>query len=101
MTTVNSYDKNQEVRLQGSFKILGTLTDPTAVTLKVRDPQGNITVWTYPMAPNPETITKDSTGVYFRDIILYSDGDWYYRWEGVGVCDAAAEKRMVVTRTKF
>ena len=58
----------------------GTATDPTAVTLEVKDPSGTTTTYTYSLAE----ITKVSTGVYSKAISLTASGWWYYEWQGTG-----------------
>jgi hypothetical protein len=65
----------------------GTLTDPTTVVLKVRDPAGVTTTYTYPAAP----IVKDAAGSYHADYVPAVAGTYVWRWEGVGVAHAAAE----------
>ena len=58
----------------------GTATDPTAVTLQVKDGAGTTTLYTYSLAE----ITKVSTGVYSKALSLTSSGWWYYEWQGTG-----------------
>lgn len=74
------------------FSVAGVLTDPTTVTLKVRDPAGTETTYTLAGA----TVTKASTGVYYRDVALSVAGRWVFRWLGTGTVPAAVESALDV-----
>jgi hypothetical protein len=87
-------DVGDNVRLTNTFLLGDTATDPTTVTLDVTDPLGTKTTYTY-----AASITKDSTGVYHKDVPATSVGEWQYRWVGVGVVDAVAQSRFAVRRT--
>ena len=72
----NTYVQGAIVRLTGKFRDEdGVLADPAIVTLKVENPQGNEATYT--------DAVKESTGIYYRDVIVATDGSWHYRWEGV------------------
>ena len=58
--------------LTNTFAVSGVATDPTTVTLAITDPTGTTTTYTYAAAE----ITKDSTGVYHKDITCSSAGVW-------------------------
>ncbi len=88
----NQYQRNQTVRITGTFTVSGTATDPTTVTLKVKDPAGTVSTYTYAEAQ----ITKDGTGNYHKDVALTLEGYYYYRWEGTGAVAAADEDYLVV-----
>lgn len=77
------------VRITNTFSVAGTPTDPTTVTLVVTDPSGNTEgTYTYGGA----TITKSSTGVYYKDLTVDEVGTWLYRWTGTGtVADVAVD----------
>ena len=59
--------------------------DPTTITFKYADPDGNTTTILYPAAG----ITRDTTGVYHADVLLNQNGKWNYRWLGTGVVAVA------------
>jgi hypothetical protein len=67
-------------RLTNSFYVDDVLTDPTTISLAVTDPSGNTDTYTYAGA----TITKSSTGVYYKDVTVDEDGVWEYTWTGTG-----------------
>lgn len=64
------------------FSVDGTATDPTAVSLTVKDPDGASTTYTYA----DTEITKDGTGEYHKDISCTSttQGLWVAVWAGTG-----------------
>jgi hypothetical protein len=68
------------IRLQNTFTVSGTKTDPTTITLEVKDPSGNTDTYTYAAAQ----ITKSATGVYYKDITFDEAGWWTYEWTGTG-----------------
>ena len=94
--TVNTYDKGDGVRLQATFTVSSVNTDPTTVTLRVKDAGGTITVYVH-----PASITKLVTGIYYKDISVSNDGVWYYRFEGTGACEAAGEYSFIVRTSEF
>lgn len=69
------------IRLINNFYVGTTLTDPTTVTLVVTDPSGN-TEGTYTYAGS--TITKSSTGIYYKDLSVDEDGVWEFQWTATG-----------------
>lgn len=67
-----------------TFEVNGTATDPTTVTLVITDPAGTAATYTYALAE----ITKDSAGVYHKDVscasTLSGTLTWQYVWIGTG-----------------
>ena len=90
--SVNTYDQGDVVRLDAIFKVGTTLTDPTTVTLKVKDPAGNTTshVGVAGGLSNP------SVGLWRRDEPVTVQGEYWYRWEGTGAAQADEEGRFYV-----
>ena len=68
------------VTLTNTFKVSGTATDPTAISLVITDPAGTATTYTY--AGN--TITKSSVGVYTKSVTVSTAGRWAFKWTGTG-----------------
>lgn len=66
--------------LTNTFKVNGTPTDPTTVSLIITDPTGVETTYTHAAAQ----ITKTGVGVYTKDIACSIAGDWTYQWVGTG-----------------
>lgn len=82
------FDIGSEVRLIGTFTdIAGALADPTTVLVRIKDPDGNITV---------ENPVRQSIGVYYQDLIISLAGIWYYRFEGTGNVVAAGDSSFSV-----
>lgn len=71
----------------------GVVTDPTALTLTVKKPDGTSTVYTYTVGP---TIVRDSLGNYHANIDLDSAGWWRYSWIGTGAAAFAEGGRFRV-----
>ena len=86
------YDKGDAVRITGTFSVANAPTDPTTVTLEVKDPSGNIDTYTYALAQ----VTKFATGVYYKDITIDETGYWYYQWAVTGAVEGADEGYIVV-----
>lgn len=93
----DQYHVQQAVRIFGYFKVAGVLTDPTTIQLQTEDPSGNEDSYTFAGG----TVTKDGTGIYYRDVTLDEAGTWTYRWKGTGAVIAAWEASFDVQTTKF
>lgn len=87
----NAYWKNQVVRLSCTFAVGGAATDPTTVTLIVKDPSGTSDTYTYALSQ----VTKSGTGAYYKDVTLDEAGPWHYHWYGTGACGAADQDTMI------
>lgn len=84
----NTYDVGDLVRVTGTFTVGSVATDPTTVTLKVKDPSGNLDTYTYALSQ----VTKSSTGIYYKDLSIDEAGVWRYRFVGTGACVGEEEK---------
>ena len=80
------------IQLKNTFTVSGTKTDPTTVTLQVRDPSGNTDLYTYSLAE----ITRDSAGVFSKIITFDEAGYWTYEWAGTGACIAVEGNKILV-----
>lgn len=94
---VNTYDKGDAVRLKASFTVASVFINPTTITLRVKDSDGTISVYTY----GAGQITMLSTGTFYKDVTVSNDGIWYYRYEGTGAVTAAGEGSFEVRRSEF
>lgn len=87
------YALNALVRLSNTFRsVAGAVADPTTVSLTVTAPGGTVTTYTYAAAE----ITKDSTGVYHKDLTANETGVWLYTWAGAGAVVATDAERFIV-----
>lgn len=76
-----SFPLGHTVKITGTFKVDGVLTNPTACTITVREPDGTLTT---------PSVTSESTGV--RSAIHLTDQVGWYRWKVEGTGTAAAVK---------
>ena len=74
----------------------GVVTDPTTVTLRVKDPAGAVTVYTYALAE----ITKSTTGIYVKTLAFSTAGDWWLRWEGTGAAAGVEEQSIGIQASR-
>jgi hypothetical protein len=92
-----NYDIGDLVRLTGTFTVQDVLTDPSTITLRIKDPAGVEIEFTYAGGG----IVRDGVGVYHYDAEIDLSGFWTYRWEGGGAVVTAGEKRLYVRTTAF
>lgn len=71
------------------FKVSGTPTDPTAVTLLITDPAGVQTTYNWPGTPN--TLTRVGAGSFSQNVPCGSvvEGIWTGVWTGTGAASDA------------
>lgn len=82
------------VELSAAFtNLAGVATDPTAVTLQVKDPTGATVAGTTP--------THGATGAYTYDLAITASGVWKYRFAGTGAVVAAEEAKVFVRPSSF
>ena len=90
----NIYDVGDSIRLDALFTVTGIAIDPTIIELDVRDPSGNTLSYSYAGG----TVSRETTGKYFRDIFVGDSGQWWYRYFGTGTVITADEKYFIVDR---
>lgn len=81
------------IRLETTFLIDNTPTDPTTVVLVVNKPDGSQTTYTYTVGV---TIVRDSAGAYHADILVDQAGDWAWKWTGTGAATGVDEGSFYV-----
>lgn len=89
--------RDSAVRWRGVFTVEDVDTDPTAVSLYVKEPDGTETTYTYANA----TVSKEATGIYYKDVVLDSEGVWRARMVGTGTCRAADIENVRAVRDPF
>lgn len=92
-----TYDIGDVVRLRATFTVNATATDPTTITLKVKDPSNVTTTYTY----SGGDLTKEATGIYRYDYAITASGTFYIRWEGTGTAQTASEDSFTVRQSAF
>ena len=94
------YDIGDRPTVTGTFtSSADALTDPTTVTVRVREPDGTETLYTSPVA----SIVNSSTGVWAFTFpaALDAAGDWYVRFRSTAGLLTAGEQKLVVRPTAF
>jgi hypothetical protein len=79
----------------------GTATDPTAVTLTVKKPDGTLLAYGYTPAGADGTLTKESTGRFYFDVAIDVSGIWYWRLRGTGTVETSEEGAFFVKSSHF
>jgi len=92
--TISLYKKGQKVRCSVEFKVNAVLTDPTAVTAKVKKPGGTVTTYVY---LTDAALVRDGAGLFHLDVTTDEKGEWNFRFEGTGACTAVEEAAFNVT----
>lgn len=88
-----SYQAGTHVVLTCTFKVDDVLTDPTTVTLTVRDPEGTEAEY------GDVDLTDGGTGVRSMTIALPLPGIWWYRWNSEGAAAGLEERQIRVLET--
>lgn len=97
----NAYWPGQLVRVKTTsvFAVNGVATDPTEVTVLVKNPAGTVTTYTF----GGGTVSRAAAGDYYVDLTIpttaAAEGRWCYAFRGTGVVIAADEGRFVVRRS--
>ncbi len=79
------------IRLKAVFSVLDVNTDPSTVSLTVQSPAGVETTYTY-----SASITKEATGIYYKDVSLNESGYWVYEWTGTGTVASVQGNKIYV-----
>lgn len=95
---MNSYTLGSLVRLTATFEVSDVATNPTAITFKLRKPDG--TVVTYVYGTDAELV-RGSTGVFYVDWTMAAEGVHAWRMAGTGAAIGAAEKTFTVLESAF
>jgi hypothetical protein len=96
---MNVYEIGQTVILRAVFKNkAGVAVDPTALTMRIKDPLGAVTAFTYGVDPE---VVKESDGNYYiaRDPNL--QGVYVALWEGTGSNKGAAKDHFQMAESFF
>lgn len=87
----------QAIQITAEFtNVNGELADPSALRIRVRDPEGTITAYQFGTAAE---VVKDSTGKYHANLALNQVGNWTYRWEADAPNAGASEGLITVKKS--
>lgn len=75
---MGSYTLGEPVRLTGTWRVAGVLTDPGTVTAKIKKPDGTELLLTDVSVP---PILHPSAGTFTIDVATELEGVWRYRFE--------------------
>lgn len=92
-----SYLEGSTIRLTATFVVGGSNTDPTTVTLKLENPSGTQTTYTYAAGQ----IVRSAKGIYYRDVTPDAVGEWTYRYIGTGDAAGVAETTFRITPSEI
>lgn len=87
----------QAIQITAAFtNVNGALADPSALRIRVRDPDGTITAYQFGAAAE---VVKESTGKYHANLAMTKAGNWTWRWEADAPNAGAAEGLIVVKKS--
>lgn len=89
----NAYNYGTAVTVSGTFSVSSTNTAPTAVSLEITDPSGNVDTYT------TSDLTNSATGVYSYSFTPDEAGRWKYRFAGTGAVIAANSFKFHIVST--
>ena len=95
---VRLYAGDADTALTSGFTQNGTAIDPGGVVVKIKNPYGATTTYTY---GTDAEVVKEATGRYRVDIAPTIHGVWAYRWEGLVSAQAAEEATFTVRNSYF
>jgi len=95
MTIPNKYDVGDLVRFQSIFTVDDVPTNPTAVFLFVKHPNGITSSYT------TSDLTNSETGTFYLDQLLNNSGRWDYRFASSGTVVSSDEYFLLVERSEF
>ncbi len=102
MAQITHYDQGDLWRPTATFAVGGTATDPTTITVRVKEPDGTVTVHgPVSGASGGGSITRVSAGVFRIDVTLDDAGYWFARFEGTGAATATEEQQAIVDPSEF
>jgi hypothetical protein len=93
---IAAFDVNDLVEVRCTFtNDSGVNTNPSTVSLQVKEPDGTIT--TYAQG----TLTNSATGVWQKNVTPDAAGLWYYRFSGTGTVTQEQEGVFFVRKSAF
>lgn len=90
---MDTYDVGDRVQVRESFAVGSTPTDPTALTARVRRPDGTQVVYAYASAP---ALVRESAGNYRLDLTPDQVGTWWVAFEATGTVQDTRESAFAV-----
>lgn len=91
---------SQDTASAAFTNLAGVATDPTTVLLTVQKPDGTQLHYGWPSAGADGTLTRESAGRFYFDVLLDQAGKWQFRLAGSGAVTAASEGSLRVQRQR-
>lgn len=102
MATITHYDVGDIWPIRATYTVGGVATDPTTVTVKVKDPDGNIdTIGPVSGATGGSGIVRTAAGTYTYNVILDDTGYWFAWTESTGAVVATEQHQAIVDPSEF
>lgn len=96
---MNRFAYGALVRVTITFEsATGAAVDPAVVKAQVRNPQSQITTYTYGVDAE---LTKSAAGIYVIDVDANQAGAWFVRGYSTGSGQAAEESGFIVEESVF
>lgn len=95
---LTQFHSGTKLTFTGTFSIGGSLTDPGAATIKLRDPKGVITSKAWPADAE---VNKTATGTFVFENTPVTEGVWRFRWEGTSPVAIADEGVFEIIESPF
>jgi hypothetical protein len=103
VAAITHYDQGDVWVPQATFTVNNTPTDPTTLVVRIKAPDGTVTVITENTPATPTLpIVRASAGVFKHSGISLNDaGYWFVRFEGTGAVVATEEHEAIVDPSEF
>ena len=75
------------------------LTDPTDLTLKIKEPDGTISTFT--LAESPSVVFRSSLGKFYYDFDITQEGRHYFKWDATAPAQSSEEDSFKVRDSQF
>jgi len=98
----NHTGTNENGDARAAFKDpAGVATDPSAVTVRLRKPSGDVLVYGWPSAGADGTLVKEATGKFYIDVLIDESGTWYWQLTGTGTVQTSEAGEFWVRPSLF
>lgn len=95
----NQYNVGDLVRCTGVFTdASGDRVDPSAVTAKIKKPDGTTTTYTYGV---DVAVVHESQGVFHLDVSATLEGIYFYRFQATGTGQSGGDNHFLVQPSQF
>lgn len=87
-----NYFQGSSIRLKATFKdASAAVADPTTITVAIETPDGSVSSYVY---GTDAEIVRDSTGIYYIDVVVDTPDTWSYSFAGTGTVQAVSQSKL-------